>query len=149
MASIFDGGKASKGYALVVVVSMLALLLFIGAGILRLVRGDRDISRNYKDLVTAYYIAEGGLYKTLDTLRQDPGFGSDGRSLTFPLGDGRYSVKIASKDDDILDITIDGRSGQGEVRLRALVEIEIQEEEETLPGQVQVKLLDFVDNTPI
>lgn len=153
MGNTVDAKGRPRGYALVAVLLVTSILFFIGAGAFRMIQSETLMTDSYSDSVAAYYLAEGGVQRTLWMLRRDPSFGSDKKWRTFPLGEGTYMVQIVPGEDDIINITVQGSFRKTKVQLaaRAKVFVEILEPEEPEYGEprecVQVQLVWFEDKT--
>jgi hypothetical protein len=91
--------KRENGAVLVVVLFVMIIVMFLGVAFLDMGTSEALMGDYFKDSVQAFYIAEGGLQKSLSMLKTDPeykrgelwaGFLSD----MHELGAGFYSISI-------------------------------------------------------
>lgn len=133
--------RGNRGYAALAVLLAAALMLMVGAALLRNIYSEAALLKNHEEWVTAYYLAEAGLYRTLGTLQRDPDFGADQSWRSFSLGGGSYRVKVIPDSQDTVKINLQGIYGKAKVDLTATAFIERPADPDA--GKAQVILVDF------
>ena len=154
-----DPHRCQRGFSVVAVLLVSSILFFLGAGALRMIHRETLMVGNIRDSVTAYYLAEGAVQRTLSMLKEDPDYEAPGEwetflSKTHRLGEGTYRVKIMAGSDDAIKITANAavRKAKVELQARAKAFVENQEPEDPMEGEpweeVRIQLVDWKDSSP-
>lgn len=142
----------NKGYALVVVLFVSAIILALGAAVLNMSTNEYLMSCYARDYTMAYYLAEGGVQEALSILKDNPAY-TPGTNWNT-MGEGQYKVKISSKQggDSIL-ITSTGKVRKAEVVLNVNAKLYIEIDEEVYPDpphrNVEIQILSWHCEGPI
>ncbi len=91
--------KGENGAVLVVVLFVMVIVMLLGVAFLDMSTSEALMGDYFKDSVQAFYIAEGGLQKSLSMLKTDPEYKrgeswADFLSGRHELGDGSYRISI-------------------------------------------------------
>lgn len=121
----------NKGYALVVVLFVCAIITTLGASLLNVASSEYIMGCYARDYTLAYYLAEGGVQEVLSILKNDPYY--RGGESWKNLGEGRYKTKIASKGSESLTITSTGKVRKAEAVLTVYVDLYIETDPEIYP----------------
>lgn len=147
-----------KGYSLVIVLFVAAIILLLGSGVLNISTGEFLIGNYVKDYTTAYYLAESGLQKALSLLKQNPYYEESATWLMFlgnrhSLGEGYYRVNMKRVGVDLIEINSSGKVNKAETSLKARVYLNIEIDEEIYPEpphrNVHIKVISWEFLGPI
>jgi type II secretory pathway component PulK len=107
-ASEVAGSSSRRGFAIIMVLFILAMLLMIAFNFIRTSRWNSASTRNLKEETIAYYLAVSGYHKALGYLMSDTDIAVD-----FIDGEGNFWL-----DSDNQPVTGKRTTEEGEVNIR-------------------------------
>jgi len=131
----------NKGISLVIVLFVTTIILLLGTAILNMSTSEYLMGCYARDYTAAYYLAEGGIQKALSILKENPDY--RGETGWQTLGEGYYKSKVSQESgNDFIIVASTGKVNKAEVliNVRADVHVEIDEEEDSNPPQVNVQI---------
>jgi len=120
--------KNNDGAILIVMLFTAAIISMIGFAFISTSFQEYKISHYEEKSLSAYYMAEGGLQKTLVSLKENPNWKSSNYWNTIldkdiPLGNGTYNITFKDKGDNIIEVISKGEVDTAVTILRADVKI--------------------------
>jgi hypothetical protein len=123
MCTFATGRRPPRGAALVIVMSIMAVLLLGGTAFLTISSTEVQIAENQHAAARAFASAEAGLHRAIARLSADPTYAGESN---VTLGSGTVSIGVApsthqvclSRDLDVV-ASVGVRGGQAQARIRA------------------------------
>lgn len=128
------GVFCERGTALIIVLFLVSILMVLAMAILNISTTEVLMGNYFKDYTAAYYMAEGGLQKTLSMLKEYPDYTSPRwkkyLGKNHPLGGGSFRVILSRISANMINIESHGQVNKAKFLIRAKVKVMIEQIED-------------------